>query len=300
MRKILITGATGFIGSNLCNKLVSLDYDISIITRKNSNYNNIKNIIDKVDIFIYDNDIDNLIDYFNNRKFDLVIHLASSSIVEHNKDNINVILDSDLKFSINILEAMRYSKSKNILNTSTYFIHYKNENYNPNSLYAIMKKTFEDILKFYNEDYGINYISIELFDNYGFNDTRNKLLELIHKASLTNEVLNMSDGYQILNLTYIDDIINGYLIAIDMLLNSRGINKKYTLKSNDNITIRNLVNLYEKISNKKINVNYGAIPYRKRTMMFPWTDCDLLPNWEQKYTLEEGLKEFILRKEKYN
>ncbi|WP_317368580.1 NAD-dependent epimerase/dehydratase family protein [uncultured Tyzzerella sp.] len=296
MAKILVTGGTGFIGSNLCNRLVDLGYNVSIITREISNYNNIKNILDKLDIFIYDNNIDNLIKYFNSNDFDLVIHLAASSIIEHTKDTLDCIIDSDLKFAMHILEAMRYSNCNKILNTSTYFMHYKNEHYNPSCLYAAMKKTFEDMLQFYNEDYNISYVTIELFDTYGPNDTRNKILNLIYRYSLSNDILNMSEGYQVLDLTYIDDVINAYLIGIEMLLNNGLINKKYSLKSENRVSIRELVKLYEKVSNKKVNVNYGALHYRKRTIMLPYSDVEILPTWKPKYSLEEGLKIFILSK----
>lgn len=301
LNKILVTGGTGFIGSRVCKKLVELGYEISIICRESSNYKNINCIIDEVDIFVYNNDINELINYFKIRNFDLIIHFASSCIIDHNKDNIDFIIDSDIKFSIHILEAMRYSNCNRILNTSTYGQHYNNEIYNPCCLYAIMKKTFEDTLKFYNEDFDINYITLELFDTYGENDTRNKFLNLLQKHSINNIPLDMSNGEQILDLLYIEDVVSAYLIAIDMLFKNNGINKKYSLQSENRISLRDLVELYKKITNKHLNINYGARPYRKRELMIPWDKGEVLPNWKPKYSLQEGIKKvFINTKEDNN
>ena len=295
MNKILVTGGTGFIGSRLCKRLIDLDYKVSTICRETSSYDNINNIKDKLNIFIYDNNINSLIEYFNIEKFDLVIHLASSSILEHNKDNIDSIIDSDIKFSTHILEAMRYSNCNKIINTSSYGKHYNNEVYNPCSIYAIMKQTFEDVLKFYSEDFEIDYITLELFDTYGENDKRSKILNLMHKCALENITLDMTKGEQILDLSYIADVIDAYIIAINMLFENKGINKKYCLQSKNRISVKNLVELYKKITGNNININYGARPYKKRELMFPWDKGEILPNWNPKYSLEEGLKKtFIL------
>ena len=58
MKKAIVTGATGFVGSNLCKYLVEYEWEISIISRPSSDYSNINGILDVVEIFEYDGNID--------------------------------------------------------------------------------------------------------------------------------------------------------------------------------------------------------------------------------------------------
>lgn len=105
--KILVTGATGFIGQNLISLLLKKNYEIHCIVRLNSDTSKLEK---NVQIFQYDESIDSLIKYFQEQQFDGVIHLAS-----HTKDN-------ELDFGTELLEACKIQelfgsimKMKNII-----------------------------------------------------------------------------------------------------------------------------------------------------------------------------------------
>lgn len=63
----------------------------------------------------------------------------------------------------------------------------------------------------------------------------------------------------------------------------------YTVSSKQRITLRELANLFEKCTKKKLNINWGSRLYREREVMIPYNKGQLIPNWEQKYTLEEAI-----------
>lgn len=296
MHKIIVTGATGFIGSRICKRLVEYGHKVSIIARATSSYENLYDIEDSIDIFIYDGNIDKLISYFQKNKFDTVIHLASACITEHSKDTVDVIIDSNIKFSTHILEAMKYSNCKKIINTSTYGQHYNNEAYNPSSLYSATKEAFENIIKFYSYEFFINCITLELFDTYGEFDNRSKILNILEEYSNKDKILNVSEGNQIMDLLYIDDVVDAYIVSID-LLNEYNYTepKKYSLQSNNRVTLKELINMYQNITKNYVNINWGGRPYKSREIMIPWNKGEVLPNWEPKYTLEEGLKKAFLK-----
>ena len=180
MNNYIITGATGFIGSNLVRVLLKNNSKITIITRKNSDYSKILDIKDKLNIYEYNGDIIELVNLFNLINPDLVIHLASSFILNHRLDEIDKLIDSNIRFGTQILEAMKLSNCKKIINTSSYYQHYNNEIYNPVNLYAATKQAFEDIIYYYSSsEYNIKSITLELFDTYGENDSRPKILNLL-------------------------------------------------------------------------------------------------------------------------
>lgn len=289
MSKYIITGATGFIGSRLTKRLISNGHDVFIISRKTSNYKELNDIKDKLTIFEYDGNIDRLIEFYKKIKPDFTIHLASVYITEHSQYDVDDLIDSNIKFSTQILEAMNISGSKKIINTSTSWQHYSDEDYNPVNLYAATKEAFEDIIKFYINALDFSCISLELFDTYGENDSRNKILNILCKYSVEKTTLNMSKGNQIIDLTYIDDVIEAYICAIDILeREDNTLYKKYVVSS-DRISLKELVKLYQDKTGYIVSVNWGAKEYRQREVMIPWTKGENIPTWQAKISLEEGI-----------
>ncbi|WDC83286.1 NAD(P)-dependent oxidoreductase [Caloramator sp. mosi_1] len=115
-----------------------------------------------------------MINYFLKHKFDAIFHLASLFIAEHDSNQIDDLLKSNIIFGTHILEAMKYGNVKNMVNIGTYWQHYKNEEYNPVCLYAASKEAFEKIIEFYIQVENIKVITLKLYDIYGINDKRKK------------------------------------------------------------------------------------------------------------------------------
>ncbi len=292
MKRVIITGATGYIGSNLAHKLVELNINVNIISRKSSNYNLIEDIKNKINIFEYDMEIDNLIEFFKNSQADIVFHLASLSIGQHTEQQIDDLINSNLLFSTHILEAMLQSNMKKIINTGTYWQNYENDNYNPTCLYAATKEAFEKILEYYVESENFNAITLKLFDTYGPNDPRNKIINLFNKIAKTGETLDMSGGEQYLDLVYIDDVIDGYIYAMNLLNEQKNIkHNKYFISSGEYIKLKDLAILYEEVNSIKLNINWGKRPYRNREVMKPIINnkLDLLIQ-NTKVNLKNGLQ----------
>ena len=146
---------------------------------------------------------------------------------------------------------------------------------------------------YYVDTYNMKAISLVLSDTYGPNDTRKKFLNLVLDA-LKSQDLNfkMSLGEQEICYIYIEDVVNAYLKSRD-LISSQGIKelKTYSVFGNEILTLNNLVELLEKIFNKKLSTEKGYYPYRLREIMkFNYAHIERLPNWEPKISLKEGVK----------
>ncbi len=293
MTKVIVTGATGFIGSNLVRKLVDLDYDVYIICRKSSKLRSISDCLNNIKVYRYDNDLNNLIEYFNKIKPDCVFHLASSVIVEHKPKDIDNLINSNLRFSTHILEAMLQSGTRKIINTGTSWQHYENKEYNPVCLYAATKEAFEKLLEYYIEAENFKAITLKLFDTYGENDIRGKLINLLNKYAKDNYVLEMSNSNQVVDLVHVEDVIQAYLRTYDYLSNKKDYyHEKFAVSSERVITLKELIEIYENVTEKKLNIRWGAKPPRKREVFRLWNDYTLVPGWETTLSLEEGLKRF--------
>ena len=178
-----------------------------------------------------------------------------------------------------------------LINTGTSWQHFQNESYNPVCLYAATKQAFEDILKFYVETSDVKVITLKLFDTYRPDDPRPKLFTLLRKVAKQQTELAMSPGEQLIDLVYIDDVIEGYLLAAGRLMDNKVLNiEEYAITSRNPVSLKDLVGVYGQTIGKPLPVKWGRKPYRPREVMVPWNKGQRLPGWEPKIGLIEGIK----------
>ncbi|TKD65096.1 NAD(P)-dependent oxidoreductase [Flavobacterium sp. ASW18X] len=294
---IFITGATGFLGSNLARFLNSNEVKVHVGVRSNSDLTNLDGLKSEVSVFYYSDLVDDLADYLKREEIDGVFHLASCFIAEHKKEDINTLINSNILFGSFLLEAMALAGVKNLINTGTSWQHYNNDpTYNPVCLYAATKQAFEDIIQFYHQANGLSCITLKLFDSYSENDTRPKLINLLNQFAKEGRELDMSPGEQKINLLHADDICNGFYMAYLILSGQKEpIFSTYSLAAKETISLRELIGLFSKLTGKEIKINWGARAYRKREVMEVWSNHKVLPNWEQQISLEQGLQRVFFK-----
>lgn len=291
----LVTGATGFVGSHLTKRLIKDGWCTHIIVRPQSSLDIISLMKEKITIHIYDGTTENMLDILNKAKPEIVFHLASLFLVEHQSKDIEALIRSNILFGTQLVEAMVANGVYKLINTGTSWQHYNNEDYNPVNLYAATKQAFEAILKFYIEATPLKAITLKLFDTYGPNDPRPKLFNLLKKVTEEQKVLAMSPGEQLIDIVYIDDVVDAFMIAAERLLSGK-VDKceDYAVSSGKPIKLKSLVEAYEKVIAKKLPIKWGGHPYRKREVMSPWNKGKPVPGWNIKISLEEGIKKMVM------
>lgn len=288
---IIISGSTGFIGKHLIKKLRENGHSVCAIVRPSTNTDFLKS--ENIPYYTFGDNIEELALFMKQEEFDGVIHLASLFLSEHTTKDVRALIDSNVYFGSAILEASAKSNVKWFLNTGTFWQHYKDKEYSPVNLYAATKQAFEDIAKYYVETSSINFATLKLSDTFGPNDTRSKIFTLWNKISKSGEQMEMSKGAQIIDINYIDNVIDGFSRMITLLSEDkkRKLNgKSFALKSKNRMTLKELAELFEKTTGKKLNIAWGKKPYRLREVMRPWTRGKSIPGWKQKISTEEGIK----------
>lgn len=287
MTTILVTGATGYIGREFVKKY-NQKYNLIAIVRETSDIIELELLKCKIVKFKNFKEIENI---FSTNKIDGILHFASNVIVEHKEEEINTLVDSNIKYGTYLLENCKKYNVKWFINTGTFWQNYNSDNYNPVNLYAATKEAFNNIAKYYTETSALIFTTIKLNDTFGTNDKRDKIFNIWNKISKTGETLEMSAGEQIIDISYIEDVTNAFNIMIQNLEKNKEQynNKYYIVSSKQRITLRELANLFEKCTKKKLNINWGSRLYREREVMIPYNKGQLIPNWEQKYTLEEAI-----------
>ena len=288
-RSVIVTGATGFIGSNLVFSLIRKGFDVHILVRDTSDLSILGNIVESCTVHIYNGSIVDLKKTFSIVKPSHVFHLASLFLAQHDELNITDLLESNIIFSSHVVEAMVSEGVPFLINTGTSWQHYTEGDFNPVNLYAATKQAFESILKYYIEARGLKVISLILFDTYGPNDPRKKILSLLNDVSKSGDTISMSEGEQMIDLVYIDDVISAYLSAYKNIVQQIVGHSRYGVATNRPLSLKSLVLEFEQVLGVKVNVNWGKRPYRNREVMVPWLGSQKLLNWEARVELDEGL-----------
>lgn len=287
----LITGATGYVGSQLARRLVAEGWKIHVITRPSSDFEILKPVLSQVEMHEHDGSTAGMIRIMDSARPEIVFHLASLALGGHKPEQVEGLINSNVLFATQLVEAMVGCGVHNLINTGTSWQHYDNENYNPVCLYAATKQAFEDILRFYIETSPVRAITLKLFDNYGPDDPRNKIINLLRQAAQSATVLDMSPGQQLFDIVYIDDVVDAYCTAAKRVSSAQAAKyEEFAVTSGSPVTLQALVHIYEGVLGKKIPINWGGRPYRPREVMVPWSGGSQLPGWSPRVGLEEGLR----------
>jgi nucleoside-diphosphate-sugar epimerase len=293
-KRVLVTGSTGYIGSKLTTQLVLSGYDTHIIIRPQSDLTPLINILSNLTVHCYNGTTENMIEILHKAKPDIVFHLASSVIVNHSLDEIESLIRSNILFGCQLVEAMVKNGCYDLINTGTSWQHFEQSDYNPVNLYAATKEAFEAILTFYTETSSLNVTTLKLFDTYGPNDTRSKIIPLLQKAFKEQKELAMSKGEQLIDLVYIDDVVNAYLIAAERHFKGQSRKKEvFAISSENPIPLKEIVRTFEELMGKTLPINWGKRPYRNREVMIPWNQGVRLPNWHPKFGLKAGMSKTL-------
>ncbi len=286
--KILLTGATGFIGTHLRQRL-NKDHSLVAIVRPKTDISELQK--ENIETVIYSGDIKRLINDLSEHQIDGCIHLASLYLKTHESDQISSLIESNVLFPTHLFEIIIKLGIPWMINTGTFWQHYQNKTYSPVNLYAATKQAFIDIARFYQETSSTTFTTLKLSDTFGPGDTRPKIFNLWQQNAQSSEILNMSGGEQIIDICYIQDIVDAYVLLIDLIIQSpEEIEDCYAVTSGVRLTLKELAIIFEKTTNKHLNICWGVLPYREREVMVPWTLGKIVPGWKPNTSIEDGIK----------
>ena len=248
MKNILLTGSTGFIGSELLKYLSSYNKVYITVRKKFKINSNNKNIIK-----IYFNSHKNLDYKIKKLKIDTVVHCATHYVKNHNFEDIKELSESNILFGNIILENLKIMRVKKFVNFSTVWENYDGKKDNCYNLYSAYKAGFGKIISFYKkENKNIKFLNLVISDTFGLRDKRKKLVNLLkinYKKNLVTKVISKN---LYINLLNVKDIVS----AIKLILKKNYKSDTYILKNKNNFKIYDIIKKIEKYSQKKIKVKW--------------------------------------------
>ena len=255
---IIITGGSGFLGSNLVKIFLKAGHKIAIIDKINKNNINDKNY------YFYECDLNNKdnLEKIKITEENIILHCAGQPSAAKSFEDPIVDLKTNILATVNILDWAKKNNTKKIIYASTFNV-YQENNKNKKlkesdpceakSLYAISKKAAEDYIRVYGSYLGINWNILRMFNIYGpGQDPNNNFLGMLsiflNMAKSNQDIIVKGSLNRFRDFVFIDDVVEAwYKIAIS----KKNYNKIYNLGSGKKTKLRSLLKKIIKVTNSK-------------------------------------------------
>jgi len=294
-KRVLLTGGTGYIGSDLVNKLISNgNIEIALVVR---DLKTATKMFGNAVIYIEHNDLLEFNDSVLKFLPEIVVHLAAYSTSSDKPKDITKLIESNIVFTSNLLIALSSCNLKLFINTGSFSEYHNNNNtISPTYFYSATKTSARYIIEYYAKKNSFRLINAVLFTVYGKKNTNKKIIDYAIDSLDSDVAVNMSDGKQILDFVHIDDVVNFYYNLILDFENIQASKIDYDVGTGKCLSIRELVKTLEIITDKKANIAWGANKSRKLDTIKACADIKMSENelnYKINIPLENGLSKYI-------
>ena len=299
MKTILITGGAGFIGSNLCNKLLNDGHKIICVDNLlTGNIKNVEHLLNNPNFTFINHDIIEPLEI--NADIDEIYNFACpASPPKYQKDPVNTLKVNFIGV-LNLLELARLKNAK-FLQSSTSEVYGEpeitpqHENYRGNvntigirSCYDEGKRVAETLVMEYHNQYNVDTRIVRIFNTYGPKMDKNdgRVVSNFINQALNNENITLyGNGEQTRSFCYIDDQIDGLI----KLMNSN-YNYPVNIGNPYELNVKELANIILNLTKSNSKIIYVDLPLDDPTNRKPdITKAKNILNWEPTYDLEKGL-----------
>jgi nucleoside-diphosphate-sugar epimerase len=283
--KVLVTGATGFLGSHLVKALLKEGHEVIILKRSFSDTRRIAKELPR--LAAYDLDCCSLDQPFRDHgNIDAVVHAATC--YGRKGESVAELSSVNTLFPLRLLDAAIVAKTRVFLNVDTSLP----RNLNP---YALSKKQFAEWGEWVAQRDGIDFVNAVLEQFYGPGDDENKFTTNVIRKCLRNEPeLPLTPGGQKRDFIYIDDAVG----ALGLLLSGAGTSEgfhQFEVGSGEAVSIRQFVETAHRLADSKTRLAFGALPYRTNEVMNASAKTGPLRQlgWAPRVSLSDGIRKMI-------
>lgn len=301
-QKILVTGATGFVGSWLVRKLVENKEDVSIIVRDKNLNARIVGVAENIHTYEGDLQSSRLENIIDKIKPHIVFHLAAQGALPGQKVTIDDLIETNIKGLTRLINATKKHDLRLFVNTGS------------SSEYGVKERPMKesDVLAPIN-DYGVSkaaatlysqkialteslpIVTLRLFSPYGYLDDPNRLISFVINKALRNETIILSSKKNVRDFIYIDDVVAAYLATIQTSFNPGEI---INIGSGKQHSVYDIVSDVIATTRSTSKLAWNTMPQQSRQIETKVWQADIkkakiILNWKPKYTLHQGLKEII-------
>ena len=313
MQTFLITGAAGFIGSHLVDKLLNEGNKVIVVDNFCDFYNpeikenNVKHNLSNPNYKLYRADIrdrNELAKVFNENKIDVVIHLAAMAGVRPSIDNPIYYQEVNCVGTQNILEKMKLHNIKKLVmaSSSSVYGNCKEVPFKENMIvdfaispYAATKKANEVMTHVYHKLFDFNVIMLRFFTVFGPRQRPDLAINKFTRLMLNNEPIPMfGDGTTSRDYTYIDDIVDGIIKSCDYVENNKDVYEILNLGNSSPVSLKEMINTIADVLGKTPNIQ--ELPMQPGDVERTFADISKakkLIGYNPKTSFKEGIENFV-------
>ena len=291
--KILLTGATGFLGSALARHWHAAGHELVLPTRAGSDTRRIAAIASAVDVVRLDS-VEGLAALVARSRPDAIVHTAAS--YGRRGEKALDLIEANVRYGTALLQAVLEAPGPRVtvLNTATVLAPQV-------SLYALSKNQFSQWGAALATQGGgaLQFIDVRLQQMYGPGDDRSKFTTHVLEACRANEPrLALTEGEQRRDFIHVDDVVQAY----DHILGGRAefaAADTIDVGSGEAPRMRDFAELARHVSGASTVLDFGAVPYRPNEAMLCVADTTRLKalGWRPRFDLEAGLRHTLQREQ---
>lgn len=295
---VLITGGAGFIGANLINKLLELNYNVNLITKDSTNLTRLKSVIGKINLHEVDLlDKENLKIIAEKINPSIIIHLATYSAYADQTAVLEMI-NANIRGTMNLLSATKNVNYEIFINTgssSEYGIKEspikETDILEPVSFYASTKASATLLCQVFAREYAKPIVTLRPFSVYGPYEEKKRFIPTVVNAVIENQPIKLTSGSQRRDFIYVQDVVDIYIKT--MLQGKKLSGEILNMGTGIEYTNDEVVDTLFKITGKKVKIKKGAFPNKMWDTSHWVADISKTKrflNWRPQFTLEQGLK----------
>ena len=264
MKKIFITGSEGFIGSHVVELLVRKKYRVKALVQYNSFSswgwldNLDEHILKKVDVVLGDvRDLNEMI--YNTKNQDAIIHLAALIGIPYSYVSPKNYIETNCVGTLNVMQAAKINKIKKIIHTSTSEVYGtakyvpidENHPLNAQSPYSASKISADHIAQSFYNSFNLPVVTLRPFNAFGPRQSLRAIIPTIMGQAINEKKIKVGNLKPTRDFNFVEDIANGFYMALKSK-NKKIFGEVINLGTGYEISIKNLLDIIKKISNKNL------------------------------------------------
>jgi UDP-glucose 4-epimerase len=298
MKRVIITGATGFVGANLTRRLLQAGAELHLLVRRGYNVWRIQDICSEVRLYEVNlGDLETLFKLVHQIQPDWIFHLAVYGAYSLQTD-VHQMAQTNIVGTMNLVEACLKNGVEAFVNTGSsseygYKDHAPSETewLEPNSYYAVTKASATLFCRYTAQSQNVCLPTLRLYSVYGPYEEPTRLMPTLIQKGLQGELPPLVNPMIARDYVYVEDVVDAYLLAVTQPHQEPGA--VYNVGTGIQTSLREVVDVARRVMNIPAEPAWGTMPNRQ------WDTTVWVANnhkirtelgWQPRYTFEQGFR----------